>query len=178
VHSRLLILCAIVISVGLVGTAFAHKSEVVGKYKLETGWEKEPPIVGNPNSIEVTIVKIATNDKKSDPAKQDVKDPKKDTKKAKKSATTIKKTPVKDTKSKVLTNGVSGLSENLEVSVKIGDKKTPLKMTEDPKIKGRYLAPFTPDAAGYPTVHVYTKIDTQDIEVSFHPEKVENIKKK
>ena len=175
-----MILCVVVFAVGLAGTALAHKSEVIEGYKLEIGWEKEPPTVGIPNSIEVTISKVTTDDKKPDVSKQDQqKTPKASTKKdEKKSAATIKKTPIKDTKPKTLSNGVSGLSESLEVSVKLNDKKTLLKMTEDPKIKGRYLAPFTPDKAGHPTVHIYTKIGKQDIEVTFHPERVESAKSK
>ncbi|MBI5146288.1 MAG: hypothetical protein HZA84_03615, partial [Thaumarchaeota archaeon] len=126
-----------------------------------------------------TITKVATSDKKSDTIKQD---PQKNsnadkTKAEKKPAAKVKKTPTENTKPQKL-SGVSGLSKNLEVTLKLNDKKTSLKMTEDPKIKGRYLAPFTPDKEGYPTVHIYTKISKQDIEVTLHPEKIITAKSK
>ena len=48
-----------------------------------------------------------------------------------------------------------------------------LKLVEDKKIKGKYPASFTPKLDGLPIVHVVGKIKDIQVEVSFHPEKIE-----
>ncbi|MCE9652195.1 MAG: hypothetical protein K8Q89_03940 [Nitrosarchaeum sp.] len=45
-HSKIALVFVFVIAMGLVGSASAHKSEVVGDYKIEVGWKNEPPVVG------------------------------------------------------------------------------------------------------------------------------------
>ena len=46
------------------GDAYAHKMDVVGDYKIEIGWDEEPPIQGLENSIEVVITYATAEDKK------------------------------------------------------------------------------------------------------------------
>lgn len=134
-NSKLAALIVAFVAIGLVGNAFAHKSQTIGNYNIEVGWSKEPPKVGKANTVEVNMKMV----KKS----------------------TSKK------------NEVSGLAKTLQVDINLNGKKTSLTMKEDPKKPGLYTGPYTPSGAGYPTVHIYTKIGGKDIEATFHPEKVE-----
>jgi hypothetical protein len=187
-NTRLATLVVFAIAIGLVGNAYAHKDQVIGDYKIGVGWAKEPPKVGKANAIEVSITKASTSDKKSatthshgDHSNSDMK---KTTKKA-----TIKKTSadtghmdMKTTKStskptakaatKSSSKGVSGLADTLQVDVTLNGKKTQLVMKESKKTPGVYTGDYTPDSVGYPTVHLYAKINGKDIEGTFHPEKV------
>jgi len=70
-------------------------------------------------------------------------------------------------------NEVSGLAKTLQIDINLNGKKSTLTMKEDPKKPGSYTGAYTPSGAGYPTVHLYTKINGKNIEGSFHPEKVE-----
>ncbi|NDF27716.1 MAG: hypothetical protein EB153_09260, partial [Nitrosopumilaceae archaeon] len=72
-----------------------------------------------------------------------------------------------------LANGVTGLAKDLQVDVTLNGKKTMLTMTEDSTNPGRYLGSYTPNSAGYPTVHVFVTINGKTVEGSFHPEQVE-----
>lgn len=134
-NAKITALVVAFVAVGLVGNAFAHKSQTIGNYQIEVGWAKEPPKVNKANAIEVNMKAI----KKS----------------------TSKK------------NEVSGLAKTLQVDINLNGKKKTLTMKENPKKPGSYTGDYTPSGAGYPTVHIYTKINGKDIEGSFHPEKVE-----
>ncbi|MGQ0605788.1 MAG: hypothetical protein ACT4OD_02380 [Candidatus Nitrosotenuis sp.] len=46
-------------------------------------------------------------------------------------------------------------------------------MIEDEKNPERYTTKYTPESEGHPAVHAYAKIKKTDIEITFHPEKVE-----
>jgi hypothetical protein len=166
------------VATGLVGNAFAHKSQVIGDYDIEVGWIKEPPVAGKKNAIEIVIVKASSADKKASHDSHDQKDSKKTEKKTteKKKAThsdhkSDKKTTAKKTHSHK--TGVKGLAKVLEVDVTLNDKKTTLTIKEDPKKTGTYTGEYTPEGEGHPTVHIYAKIKTKEIEGTFHPEKVE-----
>jgi negative regulator of genetic competence, sporulation and motility len=179
-----MILCALALSVGLVGTAFAHKSQVVGEYKLEVGWEKEPPIAGKKNAIEIMITRATASDMNmsaEEHAKHQKNDASKEAKsektKDKNDAKPVKKTETKKAAAKKKADGVTGI-KGLEVNVNLNDKKTFLEMKEDKKQPGRYYGSFTPDKEGHPTVHVYGKIKGSDVEATLHPEKVETPKGK
>ena len=53
----------VIMSMGF-GNAYAHKADVVGDYKLEIGWGKEPPVQGIENSIEVVVSYATDEDRK------------------------------------------------------------------------------------------------------------------
>lgn len=53
----------VIMSMGF-GNAYAHKMDVVGDYKLEIGWDKEPPVQGIENSIEVVVSYASDEDRK------------------------------------------------------------------------------------------------------------------
>ncbi|MFM7795174.1 MAG: hypothetical protein ACKO7N_00220 [Candidatus Nitrosotenuis sp.] len=145
------------VATGLVGNAFAHKSQVIGDYDIEVGWVKEPPVAGKKNAIEIVIAKAAPSDKKASQDSHDHKDSEK--------KTTTKK--IHSHKS-----GVKGLAKVIEVDVTLNGKKTTLTIKEDPKKAGTYTGEYTPEGEGHPTVHIYAKIKTKEIEGAFHPEKV------
>lgn len=224
-NTKLAALVVLFVAVGLVGSAYAHKSEVIGNYKIGVGWDTEPPVVGKKNQIEVMISTATKDDKTAgsshdhmDKGKTNMHDhvdkktptkPKTTTKTATKTTkptsfdytdariitvsadskstmkigemtktTVTKKADTKTTDSKVsdeekLVGGISGLAKSLQVDVTLNGKKTMLKMSEDPDNPGRYVGDYAPSSIGYPTVHVYVKINGKDVEVSFHPEKVE-----
>lgn len=223
-NTKLAALAVIFVAIGLIGSAYAHKSQVIGDYKVGVGWDDDSPTVGKKNQIEVMISTAAKADKASGSMdndhmeKMDMHDhmdkktpakPKTTTKTTKtkptdfnnadakiiyvsadskatktdsKAKTTIKKPVVKTTSPKKpepkasdeekLVGGISGLAKNLQVDVTLNGKKTMLTMTEDSENPGRYVGDYTPSSAGYPTVHVYVKINGHDVEGSFHPEEV------
>jgi hypothetical protein len=181
-QKKLAIVTALILSLGLISSVYAHKSEMVGNYKIEVGWKNEPPIMGKKNAIEITITKATAADKK---LKHDH-----DSHVAKKKLTTtktffdetsqtIKEVSTKDKEHKhnakkttKPATGISGLSKMLEVDVTLNGKKTFLKLIEDKKNKGTYYGTYTPDSEGFPTVHIVGKIKNTPIETTFHPEKV------
>jgi hypothetical protein len=57
-------LLAFVIMSTSYGVAYAHTMDVAGDYKLEIGWDDEPPIQGIENAIEVVITHATEADKK------------------------------------------------------------------------------------------------------------------
>jgi hypothetical protein len=77
-------------------------------------------------------------------------------------------------KSKKIKNGIGCLSNDLEVDITPNGVKTTLPLAEDVKNKGRYYLKYTPESSGFPTIHIAGKINSADIEGSFHPEKVIN----
>ena len=235
-NTKLAALAVIFVAVGLVGSAYAHKSQVIGDYKVGVGWDTEPPIVNKKNQIEVMITSATKADKASGSmdhmdhdhaASTDTHDhmdkktptkPKTTTKTAKTTkpmsfdqtdakityvsvdskssmkmdskaktttikkpvakATTLKTSDSKKSDSKApdeekLVGGISGLAKDLQVDITLNGKKTMLTMSEDHDNPGRYVGDYTPTNAGYPTVHIYVKINGKSVEGSFHPEKVE-----
>ena len=148
----MIVLVAFVASLGMFGfnNVYAHKAMIVGDYKLDVGWKKEPPVAGEPNSMEV-ILQVATDFDKQryesvffqssgSPSEKDI----------------------------------SGIANDLEVDVTIGtEKKVFIDLTEDTKIHGMYYGEFTPPMPGSTKVHVYGKIRDSEFEATFYPEKVE-----
>lgn len=51
----LAIFVAFVLAFGMTHSAFAHKSQIVGDYEIEVGWQNEPPLVGHENAITIMI---------------------------------------------------------------------------------------------------------------------------
>lgn len=46
------------------GSAYAHTMDVAGDYKIEIGWDQEPPIQGISNAIELVVTHATEEDKK------------------------------------------------------------------------------------------------------------------
>ena len=134
------------------GQSFAHKAKVLEDYKLEIGWENEPPVVGEENAIEL-IIKLASDYEKesSDPVYGNV--------------VGTSSTPASDA-------DITGLSDKLEVIVNLGGEKTTLKLVEDPDFAGVYKGKYTPKETGRAVVDVSGIISNLEFEATFKPEKI------
>lgn len=168
-----------VVSITSFGSAYAHKSEVVGDYKVEVGWNVEPPVVGLDNSITVMITPASAEDKAaSDKAMEDMKgmtdEQMANMDHGSMSGDTMTADEHHHDEEVEPTNGISGLASSLDVTVTLNGKKTPLKMVEDEETKGLYLGKFTPTETGFPTLHVFTEINGKSIESTFHPEEIKD----
>lgn len=146
-------------AVGLVGSAYAHKSQTIGDYTIEVGWDQEPPIVGQSNAI-VVNVSMASADEKGGQNMNMTHDE------------NMNMTEGGHDEEKVI-NGISGLSDKIQADVSLNGKKKFLTLEEDPENLGHYTGDYTPMETGFPLVHIVGKINDQDLEVTFHPEKIE-----
>lgn len=133
--------------IGMVHGASAHKSEVFGDYKIEVGWDKEPPLVNVDNKITLKITYAFPEEKKQDSGK---------------------------VLPQYYGKGVTDLEQNLDVSITVNKQKTDLVIIEDKEDPGRYYSQYTPAHDGYPVVHVVATINDAQIETDFHPERIED----
>ena len=165
--SKIMLLSVLVLSIGLIGSASAHKSQVIGDYSVEVGWGTEPTIVGMDNTITVGISPATVEDKtNSDTMNNDTM-----------SNDTMAGEGVAHDHAAVdlgPENGIAGLASSLDVTVTLNGQKTTLTMTEDENIAGLYAGKYTPTESGAPTVHVFTTIDNTPVEATFHPEEVKD----
>jgi hypothetical protein len=146
---------------GLLGNASAHKSEVVGNYEIEVGWENEPPIAGKENAITIMITPVPTDDAiEDDRVHEEIHDNTNQT--------------ITETEHEHGENSISGLASILDVSITLDDEKTDLVLVEDGKTPGLYIGAYTPSKVGHPLVHVFGTINEESVEVTFHPEAIEN----
>ncbi|PIN97151.1 MAG: peptidase [Nitrosopumilales archaeon CG15_BIG_FIL_POST_REV_8_21_14_020_33_23] len=150
----LVFLLVFVLATGLVGSASAHKALIIGDYKMDVGWKKEPPIANEPNAIEIEISIASDFDKQRDD-----------------------KIPLQPSFPSS-ESAITGLANDLEVDIKIGSgEKSFLSLIEDPEISGVYYGDYTPQESGATKIHIYGKIQGSEFEATFHPEKVtQNIK--
>lgn len=59
---KLAILVAFVLAFGMTHGAFAHKSQIVGDFEIEVGWQNEPPLVGHENAITIMITNASQDE--------------------------------------------------------------------------------------------------------------------
>lgn len=168
VHSKLMFFVAIVLGAGLLGNAYAHKSQVIGEYKIEVGWGKEPAIATKKNKIMITVSKAAASDMDMS-QEEHMKMSMKGNGNQQKNLNSLEKSNVP---SKSKNNIVSGLAKSLEANITLHGKKTLLKFVEDKKRPGTYYSVYAPEKEGYPTVQVYLKTGKIEGEATYHPEKV------
>ena len=168
-HSKIVFLFVFAIAIGSVSSAYAHKYQVIDEYKIEIGWDKEPPIQGIKNSIEL-IVTHATEAEKQKAAndsndKMDMKhDEEHDHMKHDEEHDHMKHDE----------EGVSGLDDTINVTVTLDGKTSTVTMTET-EIDGIYHGEFTPHSAGFPVIHLSGMINNSKVELDMHPEEVESI---
>lgn len=142
-----LMLAVLFACIGMAHTASAHKSEVFGDYKIEVGWDKEPPLVNVDNKITLKITYAFPEEKEQDSGK---------------------------VLPQYYGKGVKNLEQNLAVSVTVNKQKTDLVIIEDKENPGQYYSEYTPAYDGYPVVHVVAMINDAHIETDFHPERIED----
>ncbi|MEM2785706.1 MAG: hypothetical protein QXW37_00670 [Candidatus Nitrosotenuis sp.] len=142
-----LMLIVLISSIGMVHGASAHKSEVFGDYKIEVGWDKEPPLVNIDNKITLKITYAFPEEKEQDSGR---------------------------VLPQFYGRGVTNLEQDLDVSIMVNNQKTDLVIIEDKEDPGQYYLEYTPAHDGYPVVHVVAIINDTRIETDFHPERIEN----
>lgn len=133
--------------------ADAHSAKVVGDFKLDVGWETEPPMAGVENAIELIVTLAGDYEKQSyDPIYFNL---------------------VDDSQEQSTKKNLSGLEDSIEIDVKLGSEKTFLEIAESEEFPGVYHGKFTPKEAGRPHVHLYGVIKNMEFEATFDVEKVE-----
>lgn len=157
----LLVATLAVVSITSVHNAYAHTYQVIGDYTVEVGWETEPAVAGLDNAVVVMITPASEADKTAPPM-SDMGD---HAAKDESNDHAAEEEP---------TNGITGLASSLDVSITVNGKKTTLAMVESEETPGLYIGKLTLDKPGAPTVHVFTTIDSTDVEGSFHPEAIED----
>ena len=167
-----LLVVAIALFAGLTNNAFAHKSQVVGDYTIEVGWKEEPVIIGLDNAITVAITPATQDDKanagmNNTNADSMINETSHNDMASNDTASTDEH---HDEEEGPLKNGITGLESTLEVTVSLNGEKTALIMKEDPDNHGMYVGKFTPSAIGNPIVHIFTTINNNPVEATFHPE--------
>ena len=185
-----------VLAIGLVGNGYAHKAEVIGDYKVEVGWENEPPIVGQKNAIEI-IVTVATEfEKESHESEKHEEHMEHEgemehdesiehegmTHEEHEEEMKMMEEEEHDEHNEEMEHGeelapgspVSGLSDKLEAVVTLNGKKTDLVLVESTKA-GVYHSDYNPVDAGFPSVNLVGEIGHEEFEITFHPEKVEEL---
>jgi hypothetical protein len=172
------VICAV--AFGLVGSAYAHKAEVIGDYKIEVGWKNEPPIAGQKNSVEIIVTVATEHDKESHTSDEDhtshdeMKDEDHTSHDMKDEDHMEHDEKITDDHSEPGT-GVSGLDDKLEATVSLNGQKTVLTLRETAK-HGVYHSEYTPSTTGFPSVNLVGQIgDGDKFEITFHPEKVETL---
>lgn len=170
-QQKIAILTVITLSFGLVGSAYAHTHQIIGKYKIKVGWKNEPPVVGNENAITVMITPAPTNETSS--AHDNMTNHQAMPEGANQTMNMPDQNAVAPDEEEIRTDGIPGLASSLEVTLTLDGKKTNLELVEDDKIPGLYIGMYTPTEVGSPTIHVFGKINDDVIEASFHPEAIE-----
>ncbi len=166
----ILIVCTL--AVGLIGNVYAHKGEVVGDYKIEVGWKSEPPVVGITNAIEIIITIAAEFDKGS----LDHDDSIKHEEMTHEEHEEEMEQEVHEVEMEHLEPGagVTDLVDKLEAIISLDGEKTELILVEQPKA-GIYHAVYTPAKVGFSSVNLVGEIGHSEFEITFHPEKVEDL---
>lgn len=148
---RFLVFTLTLFMFGIISPVFAHSAKVVGDFKIETGWENEPPLAGMDNAIEITISLADESDKLT----YDM----------------IFFNKIDDSTDKATEKHLSGLADKIEASISTGGSKTFLSLEEDEKNLGVYYAKFTPDAGAH-TLHLYGIIKNLEFEMTSQIESV------
>ena len=150
------------------GNAYAHKADVVGDYKIEIGWDKEPPIQGIENSIELVVTHATEEDKKNAEEMDAAMD----------MASDADMTHDEDHADMTHDEdhhdeeGIAGLENTLSVSVTLDGQTSTIDVMAT-SVDGIYQGKFTPSSSGYPIVHLSGMIHETDVDLDMHPEEVE-----
>jgi hypothetical protein len=160
---------------GLLAGAHAHKSKIVGDYKIEVGWVYEPPVQQQRNAIEIVVTKATDAEKEMTHSEGHNMSEMNDTKDTHDSHNTHASDSKDHTmhESKTVLEGITGLRKSMEADVTLNAKKSFLKLIESKVKPGVYYGIYTPDSSGFPLVHLVGDVRGTQFEITFHPEKVE-----
>lgn len=176
--TKLASLLVLTILVGLMGNAYAHKSEVVGDYKIEVGWKNEPPVTGINNEITLTVTTATAFDKseaeKEDQAMEgmDMHSEDNGMNMTDQMETDHHDSSIQHIMGEAITTGIL---KGFTASVTLGEEEYPLTLVEDSKYPGVYHAQFMPSETGYPMVNISGNLNGEDTDVTFHPEMIEKL---
>ena len=155
------------------GTAYAHNMEVVGDYKIEIGWDQEPPIQGIQNAIEFVVTPATEADRQMAEAMDMVMGDEMDM--------TGDDHADDHTDEMDMTGddhdhegGISGLEDTIQMTVTLNGQTTTLNLVET-DLEGMYLGEFSPHDSGYPVVHISGMIVDTEVDLDMHPEMVESL---
>lgn len=184
---HLALLMAFAMSTVLVGNAYAHTSEMVGDYKVQVGWVFEPPMAGKKNAIELVITHATDADREHASLQEESHNSHGEGSSHGTQHTSMDHgmadvTHVSDNSddhtghkmSNIPKSGITGLRNLLEADVTLNNAKTFLKITESKLRPGVYYGVYSPEAAGFPLVHVVGNIKGTLFEITFHPERIES----
>ena len=157
---------AIVVLSTSFGQAHAHTMDVVGDYKIEIGWDEEPPIQGIANVIQI-VVSPATEEDKKAAEKMDAMMGSNDT---------IDKTDhmAGEEDHDHEEGGIPGLEDSLQLTVTLKEKTRTLSLMST-DVEGIYHAVYTPETAGFPVVHISGMILDTKVDLDMHPEEIESL---
>ena len=177
-HSKIVFLFVFAIAIGSVSSAYAHKYQVIDDYKIEIGWDKEPPVQGIINSIELAVT-YATETEKQKAAidssdKMDMEGMGHDEMKHDDDMEGMGHDEMKHDDDMDHEGGVSGLDDTIDITITLDGKTSMLAIVET-EIGGIYHAEFTPHSTGFPVIHLSGMINNSKVELDMHPEEVESI---
>lgn len=161
-----------VLFIGLIDNVSAHKAEVIGDYKINVGWEHEPPVVGITNAVEI-IVTVASDFDKDLPIHDESTEHEGKTHDEHQEEMAMIEDEEHD-ESLNPGSGVTGLAEKLEATISLNGEKTELVLVEQTK-DGVYHAMYAPAGIGFPSINLVGEIGHSEFEITFHPEKVEDL---
>ena len=177
------------------GTAYAHNMEVVGDYKIEIGWDQEPPIQGIKNAIEFVVTpateadrqmaeamdmamegdeSMAHDDTHTDETDMAHDDTHTDETDMAHDDTHTDETDMAHEDDHDHEGGISGLEDTIQITVTLNEQTTTLNLVET-DLEGLYLGDFMPRDSGYPVVHISGRIVDTDVDLDMHPEMVESL---
>jgi len=154
------------------GNVYAHKTEVIGDYKIDVGWKSEPPIAGLTNAIEI-IITVANEFEKQFSVHDDSVEHEGMTHEEHEEEME-QETHEEEMEHLEPGTGIIGLANKLEAIVRLDGEKTELVLIEQSKA-GLYHAVYTPSGVGFPSVNLAGEIGHTEFEITFHPEKVEEL---
>ena len=152
--SFFIILFSVIVILGIIPLADAHTAKIVGDFKINVGWETEPPIRDIDNVIVITV-SIADESEK---LLYDM----------------IFFNKIDDSDDETTEQHLLGLTETLESYVSIGSSKTMLMLEEETEQFGMYRAKYTPTEIGVPSVHLSGVIKNIEFELTSKIEKIED----
>ncbi|MGY5146935.1 MAG: peptidase [Candidatus Nitrosopumilus sp. bin_7KS] len=144
---------SVIVILGVIPLADAHTAKVVGDFKIDIGWEIEPPIYGVDNAIVITVSVADESDK----LLYDM----------------IFFNKIDDSNDETTEQHILGLTDTLESYILVESSKTTLILEENSEKFGMYSAKYTPTEIGIPTVQLSGVIKNIEFELTSKIEKIE-----
>lgn len=173
-------LAVMIMSMSL-GTAYAHKMDVVGDYKVEIGWDQEPPIQGIKNALTFVVTPATEMDRQMAEAMDMVmgeegnmgqNETMASDQNMGQNETMTSDQNMGHEDDHDLGGGISGLEDTVKITITLGDQTTTLNLAPT-DLEGIYLGEFVAESSGYPVAHISGMIKDTKIDLDMHPDQVE-----